>query len=112
MNPQNRFPRQLPLLLVVMLMALLPVAAAAAGTTKPFATVEQTEKLILNSEFATNNGITDVACVGLRDPKPKLNSRGQSTYHRFRCHLSGTYFDVRALIVLKGHGFVVLPVSP
>ena len=112
MNPESRFPRQLPVLLAVMLTALLPVATAAAGTAKPFATVGQTQTLILNSEFATNNGITDVACVGLRDPKPKLNSAGQLTYHRFRCHLSGTYFDVTVLIVLKGHGFVVLPLSP
>ena len=111
MNPESRFPRQLPVLLAVMLTALLPGATAAAGTAKPFATVEQTQTLILNSEFATN-GITDVTCVGLRDPKPKLNSAGQPTYHRFRCHLSGTYFDVTVLIVLKGHGFVALPLSP
>jgi len=111
MKPESRFPRQLALLLAVMLTALLPVATAAAGTAKPFATVGQTQTLILNSEFATNNGITDVTCVGLRNPMPKLNSEGQPTYHRFRCHLSGTYFDVTVLIVLKGHGFVVLPLS-
>jgi hypothetical protein len=98
--------------LAIMLTALLPAATAVAGTAKPFATVAQTQTLILNSEFATNNGITDVTCVGLRKPKPKLNSAGQPTYHRFRCHLSGTYFDVTVLIVLNGHGFVALPLSP
>jgi len=111
-NPESRFPRQFAVLLAIVLTALLPVASAAAGTAKPFASVQQTQTLILNSEFATNNGITDVTCVGLREPKPKLNSAGQPTYHRFRCHLSGTYFDVTVLIVLKGHGFVALPLSP
>src|SRR5262249_45626476 len=74
MKPESRSPRQLALPLAVMLTALLPVATAAAGTAKPFATVGQTQTLILNSEFATNNGITDVTCVGLRNPMPKLNS--------------------------------------
>src|SRR5262249_14122731 len=42
-TPESRFPRQFALLLAVVLTALLPVASAAAGTAKPFASVQQTQ---------------------------------------------------------------------
>src|SRR4051812_27501967 len=85
--------------LAVLALALVPTASASL----PFATVAHTEQLILNSQFADRNAITDVTCVGLTQPKPKA-SGGAITYHRFRCHISGAYFDIQAIVVLTGNG--------
>lgn len=87
-------------------------AFATAAEPPPFKTVAQAETLILNSQFADRNAITDVTCVGLTNPKPKTNTAGQQTYHRFRCQISGAYFDTRAVVVLTGNGgFNVHPVT-
>jgi hypothetical protein len=94
--------------------ALVLAGGAAASTPPPYATVAHTEQLILASAFAANNAITDVSCVGLTHPKPKTNSAGQKTFHRFRCVISGSYFtDTTVIVVLTGNGgFEVLPVTP
>jgi hypothetical protein len=105
------------LALVALSAALVSVAKTSATsaaspvtmTAPPFATVAQTEQLILHSHFGAINAITVVSCVGLLQPKPK-QAAGQPTFHRFGCHLSGAYFDVNATVVLTGNGgFNVLP---
>jgi hypothetical protein len=81
------------------------VAGAGAAAGPPFATVAQTEALILNSQFGDSNAVTDVACVGLKDPKPKTNGAGQQTFHRFRCTLESSYFEnLVTTVVLTGNG--------
>jgi hypothetical protein len=92
-----------------MLVALAAPAAFASGAIaavagSAYATVAQTERLVLNSQFADLNAITDVNCVGLTTPKPRSNALGQPTYHRFTCRLSGAYFDVTDLVVLTSDG--------
>jgi hypothetical protein len=95
--------------LLVVVAMLVVAAVAVAAAPPPFKTVAQTQTLILDSQFADQNAITDVTCVGLVPPKPKTNVAGQSTFHRFRCRISGAYFDIRVIVVLTGKGFVVLP---
>jgi len=105
------------LLLFTALVAVLSAAAVASAANRPgayphgttttalsFATVRQAETLILRSQFATGNALTDVSCIGLPQPTPRLNAAGALTFHRFRCHLSGAYFDVMATVALTGHG--------
>ena len=103
------------LLLLTAFVAVLSAAAVASAANRPgayahgtttlsFATVRQAETLILRSQFATGNALTDVSCIGLPQPKPRLNAAGALTFHRFRCHLSGAYFDVMATVALTGHG--------
>jgi hypothetical protein len=90
--------------------ALALAGAALASTGKPFETVAQTQTLILKSDWAAKNAITDASCVGLTDPKPRRNPAGQPTFNRFLCHLSGSYFDVQAIVALTGNGgFTALP---
>jgi hypothetical protein len=92
-----------PLSLVAATAFAAVVGAATAGaavTAPPYTTVAKIEALILNSDFATSSGITDADCVGLQQPKPKVNAQGQRTYHRFRCQVSGVYFDTTSVVVV------------
>jgi hypothetical protein len=94
----------------VVVLALVFPAAGVANPGRPFETVAQAEAIVLNSDWAAKNGITNVSCIGLTDPKPKRNPAGQPTFHRFSCNLSGSYFDVQAVVVLTGNGgFRALP---
>ena len=101
----------------VVSVAALVAAVASAGTAAasaqpPFATPAQVEQLILASPFAASEAVSDVSCVGLKQPKPKRNAAHQWTYHRFRCTLSGSYFtNLRAIVVLTGNGFELNPNS-
>jgi hypothetical protein len=97
-------------LVSVSMASAIPAASSGTTTAPPFATVAQTNQLILHSQFAVNNALTLVACTGLLQPKPKQNAAGQLTFHRFRCHIAGAYFDFTAIVVLTGNGgFNVLP---
>ncbi len=80
--------------LLVLVATLVVAAVAYAAEPPPFETVAQTETLILDSKFADQNAITDVTRVGLVPPNAKTNAAGQRTFHRFRCRISGTYFDI------------------